>query len=159
HPPSPLGERGERCPARGQKPHYLWERDSSVRQGTAQFARHRAFMLWGPTMSDRGTQPPEFAMPNPEPVRWLGLFGLVRRWPFTAFFLLAILSNAAGSAFNIAYNNFLIVDNHLNPDQKDAWFVVLTAYNLVAYPLCAAIMIYVIRPPALCLHDLRAGYN
>jgi adenylate cyclase len=109
-------------------------------------------------MSDRGTKPFELAKPDQKTVRGPGLFGLVRRWPFTTFFLLAVLSNAAGSAFNIAYNNFLIVDNHLTPDQKDAWFVVLTSYNLVAYPLCAGMMIYLIRPLALCLHDLRAGY-
>jgi adenylate cyclase len=109
-------------------------------------------------MSEQAKQPLGLAGAGGHPVRELGLLRLARRWPFTAFFLLAILSNVAGSAFNIAYNDLLIVDNHLSAVQQDAWFVVLTAYNLVAYPLCAGIMIYLVRPPALCLRDLRGGY-
>ena len=49
------------------------------------------------------------------------------RRPFLALVLLAVLSNLVGSAFNIAYNHFLIVHNHLTEAQIQVWVGLLGA--------------------------------
>jgi adenylate cyclase len=83
---------------------------------------------------------------------------VARRWPFVSFFVLAVFSNLWGSSFNISYNYCLIVENYLRlPAQQDAWDLLLILYNAVAYPACVLLMLYLLRPLARCLRDLRAG--
>lgn len=102
--------------------------------------------------------------PSPAPAHptssWLRVpGGFARRRPFLAFLLLVfVLSNGAGSVFNILYNNSLIVRHYLDADQQEAfWGVVVPAYNLVAYPVCLAVMLYLLRPLVSCHRRLRAG--
>src|SRR5947209_8729593 len=83
--------------------------------------------------------------------------GFLRRRPLLAYFLLALLSNVFGSAFNIGYNGTLIVAMHLQPQQQAAFGRVLPAYNLVAYPLGVALLLRLLGPLRSCLRDLRAG--
>jgi adenylate cyclase len=83
--------------------------------------------------------------------------GLVRRRPLLAFFLLALVSNLFGSVFNILYNLCLIVAIHLDTPQRTAFPHVSLAYNLIAYPICVLWLLYLLRPLARCLHELRAG--
>ncbi len=97
--------------------------------------------------------------PGPDATAPRGLTALARRWPFVTFFLLAVVSNVFGSIFNITYNLNLIVGIHLkgNAAQLAAWEWVLQGYNLVAYPLCLGLLIYLVWPLSRCLGDLRAG--
>ncbi len=83
--------------------------------------------------------------------------GFLRRRPLLAYFLLALLSNVFGSVFNIGYNGTLIVAIRLQPPQQAAFGRVLPAYNLVAYPLCALLLLRLLWPLRPCLRDLRAG--
>jgi adenylate cyclase len=83
--------------------------------------------------------------------------GLLRRHPLIAFFLLAVLSNAAGSAFSILYNHWLIVSHYLDPAQKEAFWQTVWAYNLVAYPLGLGLVVLLLWPLARCGRDLRGG--
>jgi adenylate cyclase len=80
--------------------------------------------------------------------------GPLRRHPLIAFFLLGILSNATGSAFSILYNDWLIVRHYLNAPQQAAFWQVVCAYNLVAYPLCLTLMVVLLRPLARCRRQL-----
>ncbi len=80
-----------------------------------------------------------------------------RRRPFLALILLAALSNLVGSAFNVAYNQFLTAHNHLSEAQVQVWVGLLGGYNLTAYPFCLAVFLLLLRPLARCLADLRAG--
>jgi adenylate cyclase len=81
-----------------------------------------------------------------------------RRWPFLSLFLIVVASNAAGSFFNITYNKLLIVEGVLDPMQKDAFeHVALPLYNLLAYPICLAIVLYLLLPLRRCRSALLAG--
>ncbi len=80
-----------------------------------------------------------------------------RRHPLVAFFALAVLSNAAGSAFSILYNNWLIVGHYLTPRQTAAFWQTVWAYNLVAYPVCLAVLASLLLPVARCRRRLVAG--
>jgi adenylate cyclase len=77
-----------------------------------------------------------------------------RRHPLVAFFVLAVLSNAAGSVFSILYNDWLIVCHYLNPRQADAFWQTTTIYNLVAYPICLALVVALLLPLARCRRQL-----
>jgi adenylate cyclase len=79
---------------------------------------------------------------------------LPRHHPLVAFFVLAVLSNAAGSAFSILYNDWLIVRHYLTPRQVDAFWQTVWVYNLVAYPSCLAVMAYLLVPLARCRRRL-----
>ena len=82
---------------------------------------------------------------------------LGHRWPFPTLFVLVVLSNVAGSLFNVAYNYYLIV-RHLDVPQQEAFERVLRVYNAVAYPVCLALVVVCLfRPLARCLGDLRHG--
>jgi adenylate cyclase len=83
--------------------------------------------------------------------------GLLARHPLVGFFVLAILSNAAGSVFSILYNDWLIVRHYLTPRQVDAFWRTVWVYNLVAYPLCLALMASLLRPLARCRARLCAA--
>jgi adenylate cyclase len=82
---------------------------------------------------------------------------LLRRWPFVALFVLAILSNGTGSAFNIVYNKLLIVDTLTLAQKAAFWSTMLPVYNLVAYPVCLGLMVWLLLPLSRCLRALRAG--
>ena len=90
------------------------------------------------------------------PARCWSLTGLVEIHPTLAFFLLAILSNAAGSAFSILYNESLIVGHYLDPVQQGAFWRTVQVYNLVGYPLCLVVLFRLLRPLARCRHALAA---
>jgi adenylate cyclase len=79
-----------------------------------------------------------------------------RRHPLVAFFVLALLSNAAGSVFSILYNDWLIVRHYLapHPAQVEAFWRTVWLYNLVAYPVCLAVMAYLLVPLARCRRQL-----
>jgi adenylate cyclase len=81
---------------------------------------------------------------------------LTRRYPLVAFFVLAVLSNAAGSVFSILYNDWLIVRHYLapHPRQVDAFWQTVWVYNLVAYPICLALVVALLRPLARCRRQL-----
>jgi adenylate cyclase len=83
--------------------------------------------------------------------------GPLGRHPLVAFFVLGILSNATGSAFSILYNDWLIVRHYLTPEQQDAFWQIVWIYNLVAYPLCLALMVVILRPLARCRRHLCGG--
>jgi adenylate cyclase len=86
---------------------------------------------------------------------WLAL---VRRWPFVALFVIVIVSNAAGSFFNFVYNIKLIVERHLDAAQTRVfWDVAAPAYNLVAYPACLGVTLYLLWPLIRCRHKQRTG--
>lgn len=80
--------------------------------------------------------------------------GLLRRHPLIAFFLLAVLSNAAGTVFSILYNDWLIVRHYLTERQVAAFWQTVWVYNLVAYPLCLGLVVCLLRPLALCRRHL-----
>src|SRR5215467_7396332 len=83
---------------------------------------------------------------------------LARHRPFLALFGMAVLSNVAGSLFNVAYNQQLIVDRLLDPAQKTVFnFVALPAYNLIAYPLCFAVLLALLAPLRRCRAIFRRG--
>lgn len=84
--------------------------------------------------------------------------GFVNRFPVLSIFLLLLLSNVAGSVFNVLYNTHLIVFRYLDPQQKDIFhYVVLPLYNAVAYPICLGIAIYVLLPISWAEKLRRAG--
>jgi adenylate cyclase len=82
---------------------------------------------------------------------------LTRRHPIAAFFVLAVLSNAAGSVFSILYNDWLIVRHYLSPQQTAAFWQTVNIYNLVAYPVCLALVAALLRPLARCRRQLLGG--
>jgi adenylate cyclase len=98
--------------------------------------------------------------PNPPaPAKpWARLaYACARRWPFLTLFLLIVLSNAAGSFFNIYYNKLLIVER-LDQRQKEVFEqVALPLYNLLAYPVCLGVVLYLLRPLRRCRRALLAG--
>ena len=67
-------------------------------------------------------------------------------------------SNIAGSLFNVFYNWVLIVEGVLNGPQKAAFrSVALPLYNLLAYPCCLALTLYLIWPLMTCRRRLASG--
>ena len=102
-------------------------------------------------------QPTEATAADTRPGRYAAFIDVVRRWPFVSLFLLIVLSNVVGSLFNVAYNYYLII-RYLEPGQQQAFDRVLRVYNLLAYPVClAVVVVWLFRPLARCLDDLRAG--
>jgi adenylate cyclase len=86
---------------------------------------------------------------------WFDAFA--RRFPFVSLVVVILISNLAGSFFNFFYNTLLIVQ-FLTTDQKAAfWDIAAPVYNVVAYPLCFSILIYLIWPMIRCLRQLRRG--
>src|SRR5262245_41202877 len=84
-------------------------------------------------------------------------YAFARRWPFLTLFLLVAASNAAGSFFNIYYNKLLIVETYLDARQKDVFeHVALPLYNLLAYPICLGLVLYLLWPLGRCRQALRA---
>ncbi len=108
--------------------------------------------MMGPPITQPAAPPAAGRPPRPWPPA-----ALARRRPFVTFFLLALLSNASGSVFNIVYNHHLIVKAYLNAAQQDAWPVLVLAYNLAAYPLGLWVLLAILRPLSGCLSCLRAG--
>jgi adenylate cyclase len=86
-----------------------------------------------------------------------GLASLGRRYPFLGLLGLIVFSNLVGSAFSIAYNWALIVKHLLDDSQKSAFYVVLVVYNVLAYPVCLGVVVYLLRRLASCRECLRAG--
>jgi hypothetical protein len=93
--------------------------------------------------------------------------GFARRFPFTAFVGVIIVSNFAGSFFNFFYNTQLIVGSPEGPqstrrvlDVRQAevfWNQAAPLYDVVAYPLCFALLFYLVWPMMRCLRKLRRG--
>jgi adenylate cyclase len=84
--------------------------------------------------------------------------GFVGRHPVLCLFLIIFASNAAGSYFNISYNDELIVQRWLDEAQRAAfWEVAFPAYNALVYPVCVAIAVALLWPLGRGLRDLRAG--
>jgi adenylate cyclase len=99
--------------------------------------------------------PPNDGQAPPRAGPWLRL---ARRHPFAVLFLLVILSNVAGSIFNFAYNNYLIVEGLLNERQREVfWTVASPIYNVIAYPTCVALMVCWLWPLIGCRRKLLAG--
>jgi adenylate cyclase len=109
---------------------------------------------------DHKLSPPAAPGRAPAHSSWLRVPGrFARRRPFVAFFLLVfVLSNGAGSVFSILYNDALIVRHYLDAGQTAAfWHVVVPVYNVVAYPVCLAVMAYLLWPLWTCHRRLRTG--
>jgi adenylate cyclase len=79
---------------------------------------------------------------------------LPRRHPIAAFFVLAVLSNAAGSVFSILYNDWLIVHHYLSERQVAAFWDTVNIYNVVAYPTCMGLVVALLWPLARCRRQL-----
>ena len=80
------------------------------------------------------------------------------RHPFIYWFLLVVVSNAAASVFNIVYNLVLIVQRLMDAEQQAVFRdVALPLYNVIAYPVCLGLMIYLIAPLARCRRRLQRG--
>jgi adenylate cyclase len=95
------------------------------------------------------TSQPDLA---PERANWLvrRFRRFARHRPFFTMFLLVVVSNAAGSYFNFAYNAYLVVP-YLTHEQREVfWKVASPLYNLVAYPTCLGLMIYLLWPLMQC---------
>src|SRR5437763_8904703 len=88
----------------------------------------------------------------------LSWHALARRWPFVMLLVALFGSNIAGSLFNVFYNWVLIVEGVLNGPQKAAFrSVALPLYNLLAYPCCLALTLYLIWPLMTCRRRLASG--
>src|SRR5437870_2888143 len=87
---------------------------------------------------------------------WFDAFA--RRFPFVALVGVILASNLAGSFFNFFYNTQLIVERHLNETQRDVfWNKAAPLYNVLAYPLCFAVLFVLMWPVFRCLRRLRRG--
>ncbi len=117
------------------------------RIGTA----HRSMPMLSPTRS----QPDSVAYERPP--RSSVVSKLARRAPFISLFGICLLSNAAGSIFNFAYNEGLIIRNLDAAQTRAFWFVVSPIYNIIAYPIGLGATILLFLPLARCLRRLRAG--
>lgn len=130
------------------------------------------------TLAEQGNRPPAQAAPPTVPPQaarrgvtsrlgaaaeavWRGvinwLFTLARRYPLISVFMLLVLSNAAGTAFNVFYNFNVIV---MYMDERQFWafrFVAIPLYNGVVWPVGIAIVLYLFWPLRHCLRRLRAG--
>src|SRR5437899_191452 len=64
-----------------------------------------------------------------------------RRWPFKAFILVIACSNGLGSLFNILYNHQFMAEPRVTAAQEMAFtYMVLPAYNVVAYSYCGVVI-------------------
>ena len=108
-----------------------------------------------PSLVSSQLEPPPAVPARP----WTRAFyAFARRWPFLTLFLLVVASNAAGSFFNFYYNKLLIVETYLDERQKVVFEeVALPLYNLLAYPVCLGLVLYLLRPLARCRRALLAG--
>ena len=80
----------------------------------------------------------ERRLPKPTPfVNWI-----VAR-PFFWFVWLVLLPHIAGSMINITYNTSQIV-RQLSPDQQRSFMQLVTAYNVVIYPLAVMLITWVV---------------
>ncbi len=98
--------------------------------------------------------------PSPTSRGWLRLLiQFARRRPLLSFILLVfVLSNGAGSVFNILYNSWLIGEHYLNEDQRAVfWNILVPLYNLVAYPLGLAWMLSLVWPVVAAYRNLQTG--
>src|SRR5262249_40216113 len=83
---------------------------------------------------------------------------LTRRRPFVMLIVALFGSNIAGSLFNISYNWVLIINGVLDDGQKAAFCdVALPLYNVLAYPSCLALTLYLIWPLICCWRKLTTG--
>lgn len=79
-----------------------------------------------------------------------------RRHPFIALVLIVIVSNGVWTVFSFGYNSAFIVDQHMNPAQREVfWGVASLAYNTVAYPLGIGLLVYLMWPLVRCRRQLR----
>ena len=87
------------------------------------------------------------------------LTAFARRRPLLSFLLLVfVLSNGAGSVFNILYNSWLIGEHYLNEEQRAAfWGVLVPVYNLAAYPLGLALLLSLLWPVLVAYRKIRRG--
>jgi adenylate cyclase len=76
-----------------------------------------------------------------------------------SFFLLVfVLSNGAGSVFNILYNSWLIGRHYLDDEQQVVfWQVMVPFYNVIAYPAGLGLMLWLLWPLLVSYRRLRAG--
>jgi adenylate cyclase len=100
-------------------------------------------------------------MQDRKPDRQAAGFGafvtLLRRRPFLGLFGLIILSNAAGSFFNIEYNQHLVIGRYMDDAQKAAFVPVMLGYNVVAYGAGLALILYLLLPLMRCRKKLLCG--
>src|SRR5690606_16374656 len=68
-----------------------------------------------------------------------------RRAPFLSLAVLGLAPHVLGSAVNISYNYFRIVQNWETGYQNEFWLLVLL-YNLMAYPLCVWQCVRIVEP-------------
>ena len=93
-----------------------------------------------------------------KPGFWSWVDGAARRRPFVTLFIVAVGANVAGSFFNIAYNNVLIIRFLTPAAQETFWNFLTPVYNAVLYPACLALCYFrLLRPLGNCLRELRAG--
>src|SRR5262249_47382030 len=103
------------------------------------------------------------AKPPEAPVRaarrgWLGPWhATARRYPIALLVVLMLASNVFGSFFNVMYNNHVIATNFTQGQQEVFETVAIPVYNVVAYPVCLGVMLYLFWPLRRCLWQLRAG--
>src|ERR1019366_3573864 len=85
---------------------------------------------------------------------WFDAFA--RRFPFAALAVVTVFSNLGGSFFNFFYNTQLIVGRVLDPRQTDVfWNLAAPVYNVVMYPICLGLLLYLVWPMMCCLARLR----
>jgi serine/threonine protein kinase len=70
---------------------------------------------------------------------------LAGRYPFLVLAVLALVPHFLGSLVNISYNELLIITN-LGPAQKEAFWRLVVGYNLVIYPLCLGLLLWMVFP-------------
>src|SRR3989442_1292729 len=86
---------------------------------------------------------------------WFDTFA--RRFPFVGLFLAILVSNLAGSFFNFFYNKLLIVEALTERQSAAFWSVAAPLYNLIAYPLCFSVLLYLLWPMIRFLGMQRRG--
>lgn len=95
------------------------------------------------SLADRHAEPKPTERRHP--LGWFDQFA--RRFPFLALFLVMIISNLFGSIFSFAYNRYLIVERHMSAEQRRVfWEVAAPWYNVFAYPLGVAAMVWLLYP-------------
>jgi class 3 adenylate cyclase len=96
-------------------------------------------------------EPPRFLLKG-----WFDAFA--RRFPFAGLACAVLVSNLAGSFFNIFYNTQIIVQQHFTPEQAEVfWNQALPLYNEIAYPTCVVVLFILLWPMMRCLRRLRRG--
>lgn len=88
---------------------------------------------------------------------WFDAFA--RRFPFVGLVVAILASNLAGTFFSFFYNTLMIIEQPSTTDSQRAafWDVAGPLYNVIVYPVCIAIFLYVIWPLMRCLRMLRRG--